>query len=65
MTITLTEMFLLGWAMVMTVLWIGAKAKLHIVMAKTYPLFQALADKEVEMYRDNEGNVKVRERESC
>jgi hypothetical protein len=61
MTITLTEMFLFGWAMVMTVLWIGAKARLRIAVTTVVPLFRALADKEVEMYRDSEGNVKVRE----
>lgn len=65
MTITLTEMFLFGWAMVMTVLWLGARARLRFTLTNVGPLFIALADKEVEMYRDSKGNVKVRENKSC
>lgn len=65
MTITLTEMFLFGWAIVMTVLWLGVKARLHFTLTNVAPLFKALADKKVEMYRDDEGNVKVRESKSC
>jgi hypothetical protein len=62
MTITLTEMFLLGWAVVMTVLWIGAKARYRMVVHSSLHALEAVADKQVELYRDNEGNVKVRGR---
>jgi hypothetical protein len=58
-------MFLFGWAMVMTVLWVGAKAKLRIAVHHSINAFESIADKKVELYRDNEGNVKARERESC
>lgn len=61
MTISLTEMFLFGWAMVMTVLWFGAKARLRFAITNVVPLFEAIADKKVEMYRDVHGGIKMRQ----
>lgn len=60
MTITLTEMFLFGWALVMTVLWIGAKARYRMVVHSSISALEAIADKKVELYRDNEGNLATR-----
>jgi hypothetical protein len=54
-------MFLFGWAMVMTVLWFGAKARLRFAITNVVPLFEAIADKKVEMYRDVHGGIKMRQ----
>jgi hypothetical protein len=57
-------MFLLGWAVVMTVLWFGVRSTLRMTVRHSIATFEAIADKKVEMYRDNEGNLATRSK-SC
>ncbi len=61
MTITLTEMFLLGWSLVMTVLWVLARAQLNVARRHTYHIFEAIADKKVQIIRKTDGDITIQE----
>jgi uncharacterized protein YggT (Ycf19 family) len=61
MTITLTEMFLLGWALVITVLWVLARAQLRVSINNSFKIFEAIADKKIQVIRKTDGDITIRE----
>jgi hypothetical protein len=54
-------MFLLGWSLVMTVLWVLARAQLNVARRHTYHIFEAIADKKVQIIRKTDGDITIQE----
>jgi hypothetical protein len=61
MTISLAEMFLLAWALVMTVLWVTARGQLRVSINNSFKIFEAIADKKIQVIRKADGDITIQE----
>jgi len=61
MTVSLAEMFLLAWALVMTVLWVIARGQLRVSINNSFKIFEAIADKKIQVIRKADGDITIQE----